>query len=290
MKFLHTLCAALLFVLLSADLGMAQYPFPLPSDAEYAGALLDSTKDAYFYNSGNLQSAFLKADYQRNGITFEAGSKITFAQDSSVLAGMIKQDISIGTLTFIRGDATFYLDGSIQSGTVKAGSKDANLIIPADSKVVLNNLGKVFKVIGGLKYQLLGKTLRGETTLFFHQRESTYSLYNGSAGEPQLIALLPTQRTAVRIITAIPVIVPVGARFEYKQSPQGSNNEIWTYPGYGNFVLNNYNFGLAPQLHIKDFKLIGVTVSQSLTIGGILFNEGEMARLDDVGKVLPPLR
>lgn len=278
------LYGALIIVFLFADLGMAQ--FKLPVDAEYEGALLDSTQNIALYNSGHLRAAHLKADYVKNGITFEAGSIITFEANGTVLSGTIKDEVAIGKMIFIRGLTTFYADGSIRTGRVKAGSIDANLIIPVDSEVTLDSFGKVANVSSGVKHRLLGMTVRGITALLFNRIENTYSLSIGNVGEAQLIAFLPTQRTEVTIITAIPVVVPSGAQFDYRSASSGRDGDIWIYPG--NFQINNYNFGVTPQLHIKDFKLVGITIQQPLVIGNHQFQAGQKVRLDDVGKVLPP--
>jgi hypothetical protein len=280
-------------VLLNAS-GKAQTT-TLSNDAEFLGALLDSTRPITFYKSGNLEKGILKSDYQVKELTFEAGTELTFYEDGGVSSGYIKSEVKINNLTFIKGLIQFHPNGIIMLGQVKAGSNDANLVLPVDSGVNFDVNGKVLSLTprqSNLIYRLLGRSVFEKSEVFFDSKQNLYKLWRGSAGAPQLIARLATQRNSFGHPTAaLPVVVPAFSSFQlltinpaYASGQQTYDN--WKYAGP--FQINGYNFGNNPFLFVKDMRLVGVQITQALTIGGYQYQPQSVVLLNDVGKVIAP--
>jgi hypothetical protein len=247
-----------------------------------------------FHTSGRLFTGYLKADYVFNGATFEAGTLIRFNEDGRVQSGTLKADTAFGARTFLKGPIEFYPNGAVQRGLVGAGFTDDNLTIPLNAQITLAGNGRVTGIsptVNPPRYRLLGRTVRGDAGLAFDGNPGLYRLISSSAGEQMLIARFVAKRSQLGTPFAIvPVVVPVGTNFRLStvdpaQIAGGQTNDIWVPE---RFAFNGWEFGTNPRLFVRDMRLVGIQVTQNLTIGGHAFRAGRMVLFDDNGRIIPP--
>lgn len=259
----------------------------LPSDAEYMGALLDSSIPVGFYSSGRLHYGTLKADYQRDGMVFQSGTGINFFEDGGVLTATLKGDASSNGFTFAAGGIRFFPDGRVNSGTLKSAAMAQNLALQARFGIMLDQAGRVTQVDGGglPKYPLLGRTLRGSAGVVFDPGSNLYQLASGTVAEPQLIARLIIRDSNGQRIP-VPVLMPAFSTFRLRANDQSGNWYDWWVPPAG-FQLAGHNFGHTPMVLIRDMRVLGVQIKQPLTIAGRQYNAGDTVWLNDAGDPLP---
>lgn len=274
----------------------AQEVATLPSDAEHYGAMFDRTRPVTFYNSGYLHSGVLKTDYTQNGLTYEAGSTIRFYEDGRIRDGVLKTDGTVGPRTFLKGPISFHPHGAVASGLLASGYTDANLVLPLDATVALDFDGRVTgfsPVVNVPKYSFMGRSLREGATVQFDRVAGIYRLISGRVAEPTLVARFATRRNRFgQPVEQLPVVVPAGAAFRLHMADPtatGGNqvSDTWSLPG--RFIFNDWDFGAQPMfLRVRDMRLVGVHVTQAMTVGGHQFTAGSLIQFDENGRIIPP--
>lgn len=267
-------------------------PVTLKGDAEHYGALFDKNVPLYFHLSGELMSGLLKADYTVNGnVTYAAGSLIGFFPNGAVASGVLKQQTRFGQFEFAAGrEVRFQKNGVVAAGRAVNPAHE-NLVYTGLADLSLNREGVIeqFQTAQGGRFQLLGRELQRTAGLGFDQNNRKYHLISGvTGGNDTLIGVFITYRpNGTGNNLAVPVVVPRSTSFEL---PESNNKpyETWSViSAPGQYILNDWSFGVNPTLLIKNMQLVGVRLSQAVKIGGQDFQTNEVVYFDGAGRISP---